>query len=159
MAMTKNDVEKRIRGWLSEEGWQLTAETRPEFRFVVIADDGSGRKLIISQHSRKPDRILIEGAISFADDHAKKFAALSAAKRQDFLWDLRFDLLATDVEFSGLAEPLKRITLAQPIFYDALTKDSFMQRVSEVKKALLLVLWKVSRAMEEPPPQMGFIKG
>lgn len=156
--MEKN-VEKKISGWLSEEGWKLTPETRPEFRFVVIADDGSGRKLAISQHSQKPDRVTIEGGVAFGDEQAKKFAALSAAKRQDFLWDLRFDLLATDVEFSGLGEPLRRITLAQPIFYDGLTKDAFMQRVSEVKKALLLVLWKISRVMEEPPPQMGFIKG
>ena len=86
-------------------------------------------------------------------------AALPQKKRQDFLWDLRFDLLMTDVEFSGLSDPLGRIGVGQPIFYDALSKDLFMQRLSEVKKALLLILWKIARLMEEPPPQIGFIKG
>ena len=152
------DVEKKIRQWLLEEGWQLAPETRPDFRFVIIADDGSGKKLIISQHSQKPDRVVVEGAISVSDDHAKNIAALPPKKRQDFLWDLRFDLLATGVEFSGLGEPLQRISLVRPIFYDALTKDMFMQRVSEVRKALLLVLWKIAWLMQEPPPQMGFIK-
>ena len=153
------DVEKKIWQWLSEEGWQLTSETRPDFRFVVVADDGSGKKLIISQHTQKPDRVAVEGIVSVSDDHAEKIAALPSRRRQEFLWDLRFDLLATDVEFSGLGEPLQRVNLAQPIFYDALTKDTFMQRVSEVKKALLLVLWKIGWLMEEPPPQIGFVKG
>ncbi len=155
----QNDVQSRIGQWLQEEGWQLAQETRPEFRFIIIADDGAGRKLTISQHSQKLDRVIIEAGVAIPDEQAKKIMALPRKKRQDFLWDLRFELLATDVEFSGLSEPLGHITLGQPIFYDALSKDLFMERLSEVKKALLLVVWKVARLMEEPPPQMGFIKG
>ena len=155
----QDDVQSRIGQWLQEEGWQLAQETRPEFRFIIIADDGAGRKLTISQHSQKLDRVTIQAGVAIPDEQAKKIMALPRKKRQDFLWDLRFELLATDVEFSGLSEPLGRITLGQPIFYDALSKDLFMERLSEVKKALLLVVWKVARLMEEPPPQMGFIKG
>ena len=155
----QNDVQSRIGQWLQEEGWQLVQETRPEFRFIIIADDGAGRKLTISQHAQKLDRVIIEAGVAIPDEQAKKIMALPRKKRQDFLWDLRFELLATDVEFSGLSEPLGRITLGQPIFYDALSKDLFMERLSEVKKALVLVVWKIARLMEEPPPQMGFIKG
>ena len=154
-----DDVEKRVRQWLLEEGWQLDAESRPDYKFAIVADDGSGRKLIVSQQSQKADRITIEASVSLSDDHVKKMEKLQQKKRRDFLWDLRFELLQTDVEFTGVGESLQRVVVGQPIFYDALSKDVFMQRVSEVKKALLLVLWKVAQLMEESPSQMGFLKG
>jgi len=67
--------------------------------------------------------------------------------------------LQADVEFEGLTDPLKRIVVAEPIFYDALTKDLFVQRFSQVKRAMLLILWSLRRFFAEPPPPMGFLKG
>jgi hypothetical protein len=152
------DVENKVRDWLIAEGWQVSPETKQGFQFVLVADDGKGRKLVVAQAAQRPDRITVESAIALSAQHVKQFSGLPQNKRQDFLWDLRFDLLHMDVEFRGLEDPLRQVILAQPIFYDALDKASFMQRFSDVRKAALLVLWKIGRLMQEPPPKMGFIK-
>ncbi len=106
-----------------------------------------------------PDRISIEAGITIIDDHVNKFAGLPKKKMREFLWDLRFALLQMDVAFQGLSEPLQQVMVGQTLYCDALTKDLFMQRLSEVEKAVLLVIWKVGRLMEEPLPQAGFFKG
>jgi hypothetical protein len=152
------DVQNKVRDWLVAEGWQVTPQTKQGFQFALVADDGKGRKLIVAQAVQRPDRITVESAIVLSAQQVKQFAGLSASKRQDFLWDLRFDLLHMDVEFRGLEDPLRRVILAQPIFYDVLDKASFMQRFSDVRKATLLVLWKIGRLIQEPPPKMGFFK-
>ena len=152
-------VEETIKTWLVEEGWSLTEQTQPELRFAIVAQDEAGRKLIVGQENKRPDRIVIQASVTYGPDDQKRFNALPQKKRREFLWELRFDLLQMDVEFGGLSEPLQRVSVSQLIFYDALLKDAFMQRLSEVKKALLLIMWKVAQLMEEPPPQMGFIKG
>ncbi len=152
------NVEADISRWLSEEGWQLSPYTQTDLCFGVAADDGS-TKLIVAQLAQMPDRISIEAGITIIDDHVNKFAGLPEKKRREFLWDLRFALLQMDVAFQGLSEPLQQVMVGQTLYCDALTKDLFMQRLSEVEKAVLLVIWKVGRLMEEPPPQAGFFKG
>jgi hypothetical protein len=152
------DIQNKIKEWLVTEGWQVLSEAKQGFQFALIADDGKGRKLVVAQVAQRPDRITIESAIVLSDQHANQFRGLPENKRQDFLWDLRFDLLHMDVEFRGLEDPLRQVMLAQPVFYDVLDKASFMQRFSDVRKATLLVLWKIARLMQEPPPKIGFIK-
>ena len=156
----RNNVEADLRRWLSEEGWQLSPLTQPDLRFGVVAANGEqSTRLIVAQLAQRPDRISIEASITINDDHVNKFAGLPEKKRWEFLWDLRFDLLQMDVAFQGLSEPLQQVMVGQTVYCDALTKGLFMQRLLEVEKVLLLVVWKVVRLMEEPPPQVGFFKG
>jgi hypothetical protein len=156
---THNDVKDKIKTWLVQEGWQLTERAAPDLRFALVAEDQQGHKIVVSQRAAAADRIVVQVTISLSDDDSQRFSALPEKKRQQFLWDLRFGLLQADVEFQGLTDPLKRIVVAEPIFYDALTKDLFMQRFSQVKRAMLLILWSLRRFFAEPPPAIGFLKG
>ncbi len=155
----QNDVKDKIKTWLLAEGWQLSEAAPPDIRFAVIAQNQEGHKILVTQKAESVDRIIVQAAISLSDEDSQKFAALPEERRQQFLWDLRFSLLQFDVEFGGLTEPLKQIAVAEPVFYDALTKDLFIQRFSEVKRAMLLVIWSLRRLFAEPPPAMGFVKG
>jgi len=156
---THDDVKDKIKTWLVEEGWQLTEREAPDARFALVAEDQKGHKMVVSQKAAAGDRVVVQVTISLSDDDSQRFSALPEKKRQQFLWDLRFGLLQADVEFDGLTDPPKQIVVAEPIFYDALTKDLFVQRFSQVKRAMLLILWSLRRFFAEPPPPMGFLKG
>jgi len=156
---THDDVKDKIKTWLVEEGWQLTERAAPDARFALVAEDQKGHKMVVSQKAAAADRVVVQVTISLSDDDSQRFSALPEKKRQQFLWDLRFGLLQADVEFDGLTDPPKQIVVAEPIFYDALTKDLFVQRFSQVKRAMLLILWSLRRFFAEPPPPMGFLKG
>lgn len=156
---THDDVKDKIKTWLVEEGWQLTERAAPDARFALVAEDQKGHKMVVSQKAAAADRVVVQVTISLSDDDSQRFSALPEKKRQQFLWDLRFGLLQADVEFDGLTDPPKQIVVAEPIFYDALTKDLFVQRFSQVKRAMLLIIWSLRRFFAEPPPPMGFLKG
>jgi hypothetical protein len=153
------DLEDKIRTWLMEDGWSLRKETPQGGLWAFVADDGRGRKIVVGQNANREDAIILQGGINIDDNTSREIDKLPEGERNDFLWDLRFALLRTNLEFSGITLPLKRIELMERIVIDApLTKDCFVQRTSEVKKGVLLVLWMLSRkfAQQIPNQQMGF---
>jgi len=57
------------------------------------------------------------------------------------------------VSFTGITFPLKLIEISQLIFYDGLSKNSFMQKFFETKRALLFVMWMFDRKFGEQKPK------
>ncbi len=153
-----DSAQARIKAWLLEEGYTVSTEDRPNAKWLLVGKAPKG-KIVVGQPSDAPDRVLISASIAVADEHQAKFNKLPKTKRDEFLWDLRFALLQTDVEFEGVKEPLDRLALSEIIFAGALTKDRFVQRVAHVRKGTLLILWKFQHLFEENPDKLGFLKG
>jgi len=153
-----NQIKEQVRTWLMDDGWSLRQDKPQGALWVFIADDGKGRKIVIGQNANREDTIILQGGINIDDTTSQKIDNLPAEERDDFLWELRFELLRTNLEFQGISLPLKRIELSERIVIDALTKDCFVQRTSELKKGVLLVLWMLARKFAQQPPakQMGF---
>ena len=96
--------------------------------------------------------------MTFQQEQQEQISRLPSEERNDFLWNMRFSLLNLGVEFSGVAEPPQEVCISQRIYYDGLTKDHFLQRVSQVRNGVLTVLWMVARKLAQPPPErtVGF---
>lgn len=156
---TSAAAQVSVKAWLLSEGYSVEPETSPDTHWLLVAKDEQGRPLAVGQKVDRPDRVMIMATSAVADEHQMKFEALPKPKRDEFMWDLRFSLLNTDVEFSGLSEPIELINVGEVVYLDALTKDTFMRRVSQVRKAQLLVLWKLQQLFEENPDKLGFLKG
>jgi hypothetical protein len=146
-----------VKAWLLSEGYRVESTTSPDTHWLLVATDESGRPLAVGQKVDRPERLMITATSQVADEHQRKFEALAKKRRDDFLWDVRFALLQTNVEFDGLNEPVGLINVGELVYLDALTKDCFMQRVSQVRKAQLLVLWKFQQLFEENPEKLGFM--
>ncbi len=154
-AHTKDKVQK----WLLEDGWKLKeGEPIPDSLWTFLAEDEMGRKIVIGQRPNRQDEIMIQASVTIGDDTNKLLVALDEDKRSAFLWKLRFELIQTNLEFQGVEAPIKRVSVVQRIFLDALGKDLFMRRTSEVRKGILIVMWMLAREFgEQPAPrQMGF---
>jgi len=156
--MSSNQIKDLVRTWLMEDGWSLRQETPGQSLWAFVAEDQFGRKIVVGQRVGKDDEVVIQGAVNISDDTTDRIGRLSEDERNNLLWDLRFELVKTNLEFSGISLPLKRIEVVERIFQDGLTKDSFLQRASEVRKGVLIVLWILARKFAQQPPsrQAGF---
>ena len=156
--MSPKQIKERIQTWLMEDGWSLRQETPEQSLWAFVAEDEFGRKIVVGQRAGKEDEVVIQGAVNIGDDTTDRIGRLSEDERNNLLWDLRFELVRTNLEFSGISLPLKRVEVIERLFFDALTKDSFLQRASEVRKGVLIVIWVLARkfAQQPPPRQVGF---
>jgi len=152
---TPEAVRGRIQSWLLGEGWELAEKDHGEALWLVEARDAGGRHLIVGQKRGKPDQVILEGAVVLSEPHQRSFEALNPEARQELLWELRFSLLGLGVEFQGVQDPFRRITLGQRVYYDGLSRDGFLQRVTQVRNAVLATIWTFARRLNLAPPVEG----
>ena len=145
----------KIQNWLMNEGWQIAEQPHPDVEWLIRAEDGGGRRILVGQNKAKPDQIHLEARVNLADEHQKMFETLAADIRREILWNLRFRLLSMNVEFVGVAEPMQSVMLTQRIYLDGLTKDNFLQRFLIVRNAVITVIWSIIQYLEdvEPPAE------
>jgi hypothetical protein len=148
-------IRDKVQRWLMSEGWQISEQPHPEAEWLIRAEDAVKRRILVGQNKARADRIHLEARVSLADEHRRMFENLPAEKRRDILWDLRFRLLAMNVDFAGVAEPIKTVLITQRIYLDGLSKDLFLQRFSILRNAVITVIWSVIRNLEgvRPPAE------
>ncbi|MBW1999280.1 MAG: DUF2299 family protein [Deltaproteobacteria bacterium] len=146
-------IREKVQNWLMSEGWQIAEQPHPELAWLIRAEDGAGRRVLVGQSKVRPDMVHLEARVNIADDHRKKFESLPEERRKEILWNLRFRLLLMNVDFAGVTEPMQSVVLTQRIYLDALTKDSFIQRFLTVRNAVIAVIWSIIQDLEgvEPP--------
>jgi hypothetical protein len=147
----REEIHSLVHSWLAEESWTIKELADLQAAWAMEAIDPANRIIVVAQRSKSLDQIVIQAAIGFTERDQQRFAQLPSQERTDFLWDLRFKLLQSGVLFDGMSEPLQRVVVTQRIYYDGLTKDAFLQRVTLILNALLLVLWTLARKFQEPP--------
>lgn len=153
-----NNKRERLQRWLMQDGWKIAEAHHPQASWIISA---SGLiSLLIVQPAATSDRIDIQTGVSIADEHQKQIAAMDTNQRRDLWWRIRFDLLRMGVDYRGFDEPVREIHVMQRMFDDGLTKDRFLQRVSKIKNAQILISSNVQRALDQPPDDIlneGFI--
>lgn len=152
------EIQAQIQTWLMEEGWRIRTENVPDAEWFLSGESEAQVRIGIGKKRERPDQIIIQGSVTFDQTHRNQIARLLPEERSDFLWDMRFSLLNMGVEFSGVTDTPQEVRISQRIYYDGLTKDRFLQRVSQVRNGVLNVLWMVARRLAQPPPErtVGF---
>jgi hypothetical protein len=145
-------IRDRVQNWLMSEGWQIAEPTHPEFAWLIRAEDGGERRILVGQNKAREDRVHLEANVKISDDHRKLFESLPEIKTKEILWNLRFQLLQMNVDFAGVAEPLQDVILTQRIYLDGLTKDAFIQRFITVRNAVIAVIWSSIQYLENVKP-------
>ena len=81
-----------------------------------------------------------------------RFRQLTVQERIALLRDVQLQLLQLGVMFDGIRDPLERVVVLQHIYYDALTKDAFVQRLFQVLRGLFIVDGVIARTFLDPLP-------
>lgn len=156
-----NGMKDTVHKWLMDDGWKVGKRTFPEATWAFIAEDNFGRKIVIGQKPDRQDELLIQAQVNISDDDRTKLDQLPEDERNNFLWDLRFELLRTDLDFKGVELPLKNIEVMLRISADTLTitKDTFRQGIQRVTRGII-IQWMFMRKFAQQPPQkqVGFLK-
>ncbi len=145
-------VRERIQAWLLAEGWSISEKSHESAFWLIQVEDRAQRKLLVGQARSPRDQLRIQAAIAVAPDHRSAFQGLPESVRQDLLWELRFRLLSMNVEFTGISEPLEKVTVTHKVYMDGLTKDRFLDRVAIVRNAVIAVVWSIVRRLGTVPP-------
>ena len=153
-----NDVKGKVHEWLMEDGWKLQKHTLPDASWVFIAEDPNNRKIVVGQKVGRDDQLLLQAAVIPDEDITTQLDQLVEDERNNFLCDLRFELLRAGIDFNGVGIPFKRIEVMMRIITDALTKDVFVQRLGQVHKGVIIIQWMVARKFAKPAAhkEIGF---
>lgn len=153
-----NNIEDKVHGWLMEDGWKLQKHTVPDASWAFIAEDPSIRKIVVGQKVGRDDQLLLQAAVIPDENVATQLDQLDEDERNNFLWDLRFELLRAGIDFDGVTVPLKQVAVMMRISTDALTKDTFVQRLGQVHKGVILIQWMIARKFAKPEThkEIGF---
>ena len=103
------ETRDKIQNWLMNEGWQIAEQPHPDVEWLIRAEDGGGRRILVGQNKARPDQIHLEARVNLADEHQKMFGTIAADRRWEILWNLRFRLLAMNVDFVDVAEPMQSV--------------------------------------------------
>lgn len=149
LAHNVQSTRQRIQTWLMQEGWTIGEEAAEGVQWAINART-NGYIMVLAQMSQPSDRINIQASVLVDPSHQQMFAQMDTKKRTDFWWSIKIKLLDMGLDFNGLAEPVQRIDIGQRIYIDGMTKDAFLQRVSQVKRAQIVVLWSIGRILQQP---------
>jgi hypothetical protein len=152
---TMETTREKVQNWLMSEGWKIAEQSHPDMAWLIRAEDAAERRIVVGQSKAREDHIHLEARVNVGDEHRSKFESLPKERRREILWKLRFRLLSMNVDFVGVAEPIQAVLLTQRIYQDGLTKDTFLQRFSMVRNAVITVIWSIIENLEgvEPPAE------
>ncbi len=117
-----------------------------------MAEDRHKRRLLISQQRGHEDRVLLEARVVPTPEQADKLAALPEWQANDLMWDMRLELSRMGIDFQGVTLPLKRVVLTEALYFEgaldgALAKDTFFQRVEQVRRGIAMVQFLLQRRL------------
>lgn len=149
IAEATHKVHARIRKWLTEEGWRVEDFPDDNSHFNLIVSLANGQTMNIIQSKGKVDSFVITTRLSLQDNIGPSFSKLPIQRQGDVVWGLFRDLSIIGVEFRGPGIPLSEIEYFAPVFFDGLTKDTLIQRMYMISRALTLSAGTLLRALNE----------
>jgi hypothetical protein len=137
-------IHDRVEHWLAQEGWSSRPLPAQTALWVLVAADAHGRRILISQSRGHEDRVLIEGRVVPSDGQSGRLDSMASSDQQELIWDIRMEMLRLGIDFSGVELPLKRIVLAESIYFEGgldgtLAKDTFFQRIEQIRRGVAML--------------------
>ena len=149
-----NKVKDKIQKWLLDEGYKIQTVPNEKASFAIMATDSQDIKTQIIQPKGKDDLAVIVAGITFSEEQQSALKNKEVKERTRILWEMRFGLLNMGVGFGGITVPIKNIQVSTHIYHDGLNKNAFMEKIAQVKRAVLFVLWSINKELGEIKPQL-----
>jgi hypothetical protein len=141
-------IRERVTEWLLADGIKVSPLQSDTTAWLVTFKDG----LYVGQPSGRPDLVCFGGVVTLCDLHRRALDDMDAGQREDFLWDLRFELLRLGVTFNGLSHPLRQVYLSHRLYWEGVRKNDFLDRVALMHNASNAVHWSIVRRLNQPAP-------
>jgi hypothetical protein len=142
---TKEEVEKTIKQWLVDEGYNVQPHIDPNafFNYEITK---SNIQLNIGQNIESKDNLIIKGTIVFKPNEQAMLRYLKI--KRELLYDLEVVFTLANIEFSPKPNwkteefTIEDIQLSKAIYYDALTQQTFFDALLSIFNCLKLIITK-----------------
>jgi len=131
--MTRQEFDetvRRIKGWLTDEGIfrSQIPDENAHYHFQIEFPAGSSHLMGIVFPKPREDIILIIGGATLSPEHRERLNAMSPQEKKKLLWDMRFDLLFKESEFTMIpsAEDFQQIQFLRPLRLDGINMNLMM---------------------------------
>jgi len=159
----------RVVKWLGDEELVIEPSSETGFTFLVktYPKGSPNRSVSISQYSDQ-DKLMVSTKIPFGKDGKPLSSLLPPSNASKMLRELLWLLnsMPTHFQTEGGDKDLTGLTIFQPIYSDAFTKDKLMMAIHQVDKTRALVAMKMAEYLQPDtqaqgtvPPQAQQVKG
>jgi hypothetical protein len=136
----KKEVLEKIKKWLDEESIEFTPEESSYLDFQLNIKEPNQS---IFSYKDKPDSIEFATYAELKDEDKKAFIAFRNKDDEKFkiLWDLQRSLIEINVEheLNPNFDNLEKVIIRKKVYFDALTKDKFMDTIFALQRGAFLV--------------------
>lgn len=142
------DISGKVKGWMEKEGIlkEEIEDENAEFHFAGEFPPESNQNIEVIK-PRDKEKVVIGSRISLSDEHFKALHSLPKKQRDDFLWQIRFDLLFRGPEFRMIpsASDFKSMEFTKTLYPEELIKSKFMLELREIFRCKLYLVWRMSQ--------------
>lgn len=150
MTVTKSvkEIENQILKWCTDENLfhKKIRDDKSHFLFQLKYPENSQFTTTLAVPKNKEDLILLFAGINVHQDSQNKMKTEKKKTMENFIYELRMLLCDRSTTFN-LSYPdniVDKFEIHYPIFFDGLTKNSFMNGLSEIHKTRLLGIWFIN---------------
>ena len=143
-------IREKLTSWLVAEGYTVREGQARDAAWMLVVEDPAQRRFMVGQKPNRTDVIVIQGTVAISDQHGQQLDALPEREREDFLYDLRFRLLGLELDFQGVAHPLRQVMLNEHVYWDDLTRNELFRTLKRVRHGIVAVIWSVGRKLQQP---------
>ncbi|WP_407377279.1 DUF2299 domain-containing protein [Methanobrevibacter sp.] len=146
------DIEEQIKQWLLDEDClrEMKYDENADFHFIV---EFPKENIMDVVRPKGKDCIIIACATQVAPQHVSLMQAADIEIQKDFILDLNFGLnnFLVDFELQINQNILQQFVITDQIFFDGLTKDSFIRTLKRVFKSKLHCIWLIDKTFGRLP--------
>lgn len=159
MAVKSTEEAKLLaQGWLDDaEGYsgQAVDPSQDDLLFLFIGKGHGDIPFLITQSIKAKRSIAVIVNVNISESSYKSLSDMSERDRENFLWDLRREIMfapanfAFDPEFEKTGIP-RAVQFSQTIYFDDLSESRLAEVVDYTIRSALWLIWTFGRSFGPP---------
>jgi hypothetical protein len=152
---TVEEAMHLVEKWMEDRGFatppqQETDESTGEFNFKYNSKTDNGLGFAIVQPKAVPRTIIVVSRIDIAKQHTDALGSMKARKFEDFIWELKKELVLAPAAFQVLPPQgiPKSIQLSGEISFDELTEGRLAGALNYIMKSAVLIILLFNKKFE-----------
>jgi hypothetical protein len=149
---TPDEASQIIKKWMEDRGFFTAEKTDEKTHFLFEGNCGNGLNFAIQQPKAIKRIVGVTQRMLFDPQHLSALDSLPSEKRDEFVWNLRKDLIFAPptVSFEPDAVNPESVFIVKEISYDELTEGQLNAAVDQVTRVLVWVSSSFIRKFGEP---------
>lgn len=151
-----DEAKKLVYAWMENVGYSPKEIPNPENLEFLIQGAGPTNipVAVIRPSEAKAKFIVVVVNVNISESSYKSLSAMSEKDREEFLWNLKRDLVFAPASFSFLEDKdtgiLKRAQFSKPVYFEELTESRLAEVIDYTVRSALWLIWTFGKRFGPP---------